>query len=59
MFTTNFSPGEPGTGNSFFWEAKVEFGSTPLSSASISVNGLNDEPGWRWPLVARLKGLSW
>ena len=22
----------------------------------ISVKGLKDEPGWRWPLVARLKG---
>ena len=29
----------------------------PSSSAVISVNGLIEEPGWRCPWVARLKGL--
>ena len=28
----------------------------PFLSASASTNGLNDEPGWRWPWVARLNG---
>ena len=32
-------------------------GLTPSSSARMRVNGLNAEPGWRWPLVARLNGL--
>ena len=28
----------------------------PFSSAATRVNGLNAEPGWRWPCVARLNG---
>ena len=28
----------------------------PRSSARASTNGLNAEPGWRWPWVARLNG---
>ena len=28
----------------------------PFSSAAASTNGLNAEPGWRWPWVARLNG---
>jgi hypothetical protein len=31
----------------------------PFWNAVISVKGLNEEPGWRWPLVARLKGSFW
>ena len=42
----------------------VELAATPTSlpelmpsfSAVASVNGLNAEPGWRWPWVARLNG---
>ena len=30
----------------------------PSFSASASMNGLNAEPGWRWPCVARLNGLG-
>ena len=30
----------------------------PASSASASTNGLNAEPGWRWPWVARLNGCA-
>ena len=30
----------------------------PCSSAVARMNGLIDEPGWRWPLVARLNGFS-
>ena len=40
-------------------EAKTSAVERPCSSAVIRVNGLNDEPGWRWPLVARLNGASW
>ena len=59
MFTTNFSlPPEFGTGNSFGRDSKVCSVLTPSRSAAISVNGLNAEPGWRWPLVARLNGRS-
>jgi hypothetical protein len=32
-------------------------GEIPSSSAVIRVKGLIEEPGWRWPWVARLKGL--
>ena len=28
----------------------------PDSRAAASVNGLNDDPGWRWPSVARSNG---
>ena len=31
-------------------------GSTPSASARARMNGLIAEPGWRWPLVARLNG---
>ena len=34
-------------------------GPKPFSKAVIRVNGLNDDPGWRWPFVARLNGSSW
>ena len=37
-------------------DAQVLFGSMPSSSARARMNGLKDEPGWRWPFVARLKG---
>ena len=37
-------------------EAKTVSGEIPSSSAVSSVNGLIEEPGWRWPWVARLKG---
>ena len=57
MLTGNTSfPPDPGTGNSFGWEAQVLFGSTPSASARARMNGLIAEPGWRCPLVARLNG---
>ena len=37
-------------------ESNTESGVKPDSSATASVNGLNAEPGWRWPSVARLNG---
>ena len=43
-------------GSVFGCEAQTLFGSTPSSSARARMNGLKAEPGWRWPLVARLKG---
>ncbi len=45
-----------GTGMTIFLEAHVEPGEIPWRSAVASTNGLNAEPGWRWPCVARLKG---
>ena len=33
-----------------------ELSEYPCSIAVASVNGLNEEPGWRCPLVARLNG---
>ncbi len=33
-------------------------GLIPSASARTRMNGLIDEPGWRWPLTARLKGRS-
>ena len=56
MLTGNTSFLEPGTGNSFGCDAQVLFGSTPSASARTRMNGLIAEPGWRWPLVARLNG---
>ena len=38
-------------------DAQTELGEMPFLSASASTNGLNAEPGWRWPWVARLNGL--
>jgi hypothetical protein len=43
-------------GSFFGWEAHVLFGSIPSSNARTRMNGLNAEPGWRWPFVARLNG---
>ena len=43
--------------NTFCLEVHVEFGEMPSSSAAARSNALNDEPGWRSPVVARLKGL--
>ena len=40
-----------------FADAHVELGLMPRRSASASTNGLNAEPGWRWPWVARLNGV--
>src|SRR2546423_4205726 len=58
LFTTNFSfPRVPGTGKIFLRELHSEYGLTPWVSAVARANGLNDEPGCRWPLVARLNGL--
>ena len=37
-------------------EANTSEVERPCSSAVTRVNGLNAEPGWRWPLVARLNG---
>jgi hypothetical protein len=45
-----------GTGMTSFLELHVEAGETPSRSAVASTNGLNAEPGWRWPCVARLNG---
>ena len=46
-----------GTMKSCGAESMTESGPySPDSSATASVNGLNDEPGWRWPSVARLNG---
>ena len=57
MFTTNFSPLRAGHRELLLLRGEGGVrGSRRLSSASISVNGLNAEPGWRWPFVARLKG---
>jgi hypothetical protein len=50
--TSNFSP--PLSVNTFFLEVHVEPGEMPCRSASASTNGLNEEPGCRWPCVARL-----
>ncbi len=38
-------------------DSNVVYGEMPSSRAVISVKGLIEEPGWRWPWVARLKGL--
>ena len=47
----------PGTGNSLRVRSRsVCPGRSRSGSAVTRVKGLNDEPGWRWPLVARLKG---
>src|SRR3954452_14661535 len=39
-------------------DVQVEPGLIPRRSASDSTNGLNEDPGWRWPCVARLNGLE-
>ncbi len=58
MLTTKTSlPFVPGTGNSRFIDGHVELGEMPSSSARARMNGLKLEPGWRWPWVARLKGV--
>src|SRR2546429_9065042 len=44
-----------GTGNSFCCELQTESGEYPFWSAAARVNALKEEPGWRWPCVARLK----
>ena len=41
---------------SIFCDVHVESGETPSLSACASTNGLNADPGWRWPCVARLNG---
>ena len=57
MLTTNFSlPFVPGTVTVSFFDAQTELGEMPRWSAVASTNGLNAEPGWRWPCVARLNG---
>jgi hypothetical protein len=43
-------------GNSCGADSKVVSGEIPSSRAVIRVKGLIEEPGWRWPWVARLKG---
>jgi hypothetical protein len=40
-------------------ETNVVAGEMPLFSAVASTNGLNDDPGWRSPCVARLNWLRW
>ena len=46
-----------GTMKSWGAESMIESGPyLPDSSATARVNGLNDEPGCRWPSVARLNG---
>ena len=49
-------PRVPGTGNSRLREGHSEPGAIPRVSAVASVKGLIDEPGWRWPCVAKLNG---
>ena len=49
-------PFSPRKGSCLGAEAQVLFGSMPSDSARKRMNGLKEEPGWRWPLVARLKG---
>ena len=57
MLTTNFSlPFVPGTVTVSFLDAHTELGEMPRWMAVASTNGLNAEPGWRWPCVARLNG---
>ena len=55
-FTTNFSPRECGTGKIFCLELHSEVGVMPCWSAAARMKGFIAEPGWRWPLVARLNG---
>ena len=52
--STRASAAEPG--RSSRWTRRLVFGEIPCSSAVARVNGLIEEPGWRWPWVARLKG---
>jgi hypothetical protein len=47
-------PPELGTTNERFFDGHTESGLTPSRSAWASTNALNDDPGWRWPWVARL-----
>jgi hypothetical protein len=37
-------------------EAQSESGEIPSAYARERMNGLIEDPGWRWPWVARLKG---
>ena len=58
LWTTKRSgPRRECTMNSFCLEAQVDSGEMPSSSAAAKSKALNEEPGWRCPLVARLKGL--
>ena len=47
-----------GTMKAFCLEVHTESGEMPSSSAAARSKALNEEPGWRSPSVARLKGLS-
>ena len=57
MLTTNFSlPRVPGTVMTSLRDGHTDPAEIPRSSAVARTNGLNAEPGWRWPCVARLNG---
>ena len=59
MLTTNFSPLEFGHGEDLLLRGEGRLGAhAVLRARAIRMKGLNAEPGWRWPLVARLNGLS-
>ena len=40
------------------WETRIDDGAIPSRSAAARTNGLNAEPGWRSPCVARLNWLA-
>jgi hypothetical protein len=56
LWTSKYSFLECGTLKIFSFEVYVVPGEMPWLSAVASVNGLNEEPGWRCPFVARLNG---
>ena len=56
LLTVNFSV-EFGTLNTRLRDGHTEPGPMPAFSAAARMKGLNEEPGWRWPCVARLNGV--
>ena len=58
LWTVNFScPPVWGTMKTFSLEVHTESGYMPCSSAAARSNALKEDPGWRSPSVAMLKGL--
>ncbi len=56
VFVLPFSLKRAWNGMSLGAEVNTSLVERPAASAASSVNGFHEEPGWRWPLVARLKG---
>src|SRR4051812_29798125 len=55
LLTVNFSI-ECGTLSTSLCDGHEEVGEMPSAYARARMNGLIEEPGWRWPCVARLNG---